>query len=198
MTHWITTTQILSDLQQKKETAWEQFCRIFSPVVEAFARQMGLRPSEAEDAAQETLMAFCQAVQAGRYDRQQGQLSSWLFGFARRIVLKTQRQQGRHLGQSASPESLEKLSNDPTIHLTWETQWQRIVLGRCLERVRQESDAKVFAAFTQYALQDRSADEVARQLGISRNAVYIAKHRILSRLRELEGQLQEFELESTT
>ena len=193
MTDWNTTTQLISDLQQRSDAAWERFCRIFSPAVVAFGRQLGLRQTEAEDAAQETLMAFAQAVQDGRYDRQQGRLSSWLFGFARRIILKTQRQQGRHQGTSAA---LEDLPDDQALHLTWETQWKRVVLSRCLERVRRESDTQTFTAFVRYGLQEHPADEVAAELGMSRNAVYIAKSRILTRLRELEGQLEEIDPEA--
>lgn len=196
MTDWITTTQILTDLQQRHPAAWEEFCRTFGPAVVAFGRQLGLRPEEAEDAAQETLMAFAQAVQAGRYDRQQGRLSAWLFGFARRIIMKTQRLRARHLGVTTPPESLEHQCDDRDLHLTWETQWKRVVLHRCLERVRQESDPQVFAAFVHYALQEQTAAAVAQRLGISRNAVYIAKCRILTRLRELESQLQDVDPES--
>ena len=193
---WMTTTQILSDLQQRRDTAWEDFYRTFGPAVVAFGRHLGLRPEEAEDAAQETLMAFAQAVQAGRYDRQQGRLSVWLFGFARRIIMKTQRLRARHLGVTALPESLEYQCDDRDLHLTWETQWKRVILNRCLERVRQESDPQVFAAFVHYALQEQPADAVAQRLGMSRNAVYIAKCRILTRLRELESQLQDIDPES--
>jgi RNA polymerase sigma-70 factor (ECF subfamily) len=185
----------LTDLQQGREANWNCFCRIFTPAVVAFGRRMGLGQQEAEDAAQETWLAFMQAVQAGRYERHKGRLSAWLFGFARRIILKTRDQSIRHRGTASPPEVWDQVPDNEAMHLTWETQWKRVVLSRCLERVRREVDNKVFDAFYRYALQEQPVEDVARQLEMSRNAVYIAKCRVLSRLCELESDLQDVEPE---
>jgi RNA polymerase sigma-70 factor (ECF subfamily) len=63
-----------------------------------------------------------------------------------------------------------------------------MVLSRCLEQVHREFDPNVFEAFKLYALSERPVDEVAEHLRMSNNAVYIAKSRVLSRLRELQRQ----------
>jgi RNA polymerase sigma-70 factor (ECF subfamily) len=65
-----------------------------------------------------------------------------------------------------------------------------MVLQRCLQQARREMDPKVFSAFELYALSQKPIEEVCRQLSMSRNAVYIAKSRVLSKLRQLE---QDFE-----
>jgi RNA polymerase sigma-70 factor, ECF subfamily len=65
-----------------------------------------------------------------------------------------------------------------------------MVMQICMDRARKEFDEKTFAAFEMYALQDIDPTEAAKRLGLSRNAVYIAKSRILSRLREL---IEEFD-----
>jgi RNA polymerase sigma factor (sigma-70 family) len=197
---WITTTQILTNLQQGHDpSAWQGFCRHFTPAIVSFGRKLGLSPEEAEDAAQETLLAFIKAWQQGRYQRDKGRLSSWLFGFAKRIILKTRQQRPRErtIGSTTQGDDFwSQVPDDETLLLTWESQWKRVVLTRCLDRLREEADPKVFAAFSRYALQEQTADQVAEQLGMSRNAVYIAKCRMLTRLRELERDLQDVDLEA--
>ena len=192
---WITTTQVLTNLKQGHDpSAWQEFCKHFTPAIIDFGRKLGLSPEEAEDAAQETLLAFVQAWRQGRYERNKGRLSSWLFGFAKRIILKTHRQRPRErmMGSTTQGDDFwSQVPDDENMMLTWETQWKRVVLARCLERLREEADPKVFAAFSRYALQEQPVHKVAAQLGMSRNAVYIAKCRMLTRLRELESDLQE-------
>ena len=65
-----------------------------------------------------------------------------------------------------------------------------MVLTKCLEQARRELDPNVFEAFELYALSEIPVDDVAQRLRMSRNAVYIAKSRVLSRLRELEHQFE--------
>jgi RNA polymerase sigma-70 factor (ECF subfamily) len=58
-------------------------------------------------------------------------------------------------------------------------------LSLCIDAARQEFDAGTVEAFELYAVKQVSPADVAKKLGISRNAVYIAKSRVLGRLREL-------------
>lgn len=192
---WITTTQVLTNLRKGHDSsAWQGLCQHFTPAIIHFGRTLGLTPEEAEDAAQETLLAFVKAWQQGRYEREKGRLSSWLFGFAKRIILNTRQQRPRERMMASDTQGDDfwsQVPDDETLVLTWETQWKRVVLARCLERLREEADAKVFSAFSRYALQEQPVHQVAEQLGMSRNAVYIAKCRMLTRLRELESDLQD-------
>jgi RNA polymerase sigma-70 factor (ECF subfamily) len=186
---WITTTQLLHELRERSDSpAWESLCQHFRPVIEHFALHLGLAHDQAQDVAQETLLAFLKAFQQGKYDRDQGRLSAWIFGIARNVVRHQQTRETRHRGPS---EASDALANEETLKQTWETQWQRILLARCLARVQQETDPAVYEAFRLYALEDQSPEQVARHLDVSRNAVYIAKSRVLSRLRDLIQQLDD-------
>jgi RNA polymerase sigma-70 factor (ECF subfamily) len=188
---WKTTTQILHQLQTTcDEDAWRRFCDHFRPVVVHFAGTLGLSGQDCEDAAQETLMSFLKAVQAGRYDRDKGRLSAWLFGIAKRVILNKRRSlyKGEGLADTAFWQSVP---DDQTVETTWESQWERAVLGRCLDQARREFDPKVFEAFRLCGLLEVPVDQVAATLGISRNAVYIAKSRVLSRLRQLQQEYED-------
>jgi RNA polymerase sigma-70 factor (ECF subfamily) len=188
---WKTTTQILHQLQTTSDDdAWRRLCEHFRPVVIHFAQTLGLSLQDAEDASQETLMTFLKALQAGHYDRDKGRLGAWLFGIARRVVLNKRSQASAREGL-VSTGFWEAIPDDRTVEMTWESQWQRAVLGRCMDQARHEFDPKVFEAFRLYALAEVPADQVAATLGVSKNAVYIAKSRVLSRLRQLQQDLQD-------
>jgi RNA polymerase sigma-70 factor (ECF subfamily) len=73
----------------------------------------------------------------------------------------------------------------------WEEEWRQAVLKACIAELRQQVEPVTLEAFELYALQGVAADEVARRLGISRNAVFLAKSRLLARLRDMQTQMEE-------
>jgi RNA polymerase sigma-70 factor (ECF subfamily) len=198
---WVTTTQVLEDLKSSKETpAWQQFCNYFYPVVANFARKLGLSATDAEDAAQETMVEFLKAFRGGKYDREQGRLSSWLLGVAKHVILNLRGNQPleRLIADKTTGTSFwDMIEDENGIKHTWDTEWRQMVLTRCLEQARRESDQKVFKAFELYALLQKPVEEVCQTLGMSRNAVYIAKSRILSKLRQLQHDFEGFGKDST-
>jgi len=191
---WITTTQVLEDLRRPDDTfAWNEFCTHFRPVVIKFAIRLGLSPMEAEDAAQETMLAFLKAFRDGKYTREKGRLSSWLFGVAKNVILNLRR--NRPLEQLIADKTTgtsfwDLVQDDHQMEQTWDVQWRRMVFDKCLSRARREFAPKMFHAFEQYALAGAPVAEVCRHLAMSRTAVYIAKSRVLSRLRELRRQFE--------
>jgi RNA polymerase sigma-70 factor (ECF subfamily) len=192
---WITTTQILEDLKSSNDAlAWNSFRDHFYPVVVNFAKSLGLSATYAEDAAQETMLTFLKAFRDGRYNKEKGRLGSWVFGVARRVILNFRKQlpRERTIADSSTGTSFwDMIADDSAVKHTWETQWRRMVLERCLQQVRREFDSRVFKAFELYALSEKSVAEVGRTLGMSRNAIYVAKSRVLSRLRRLLTEFEE-------
>lgn len=189
---WETTTQTLDQMSVPQDTdVWETFSNHFFPVICHMARNQGLCQADAEDAAQQTLLSFMQAMRNGKYHRTRGRLSPFLFGMARRTILNMCRLEARHTPDRS--HTRQALIDEHSTHLTWETQWQKILLLHSLERVRETTDPQVFKAFDLYCLQERPAREVADTLHITPNAVYIAKSRVLSRLRLRQQQLQDGE-----
>ena len=194
MTQWITTTQLLKDLKTTRdESAWTELCGHFQPVVIEFARKLGLSNVEAEDAAQETMAAFFKAFKEGKYDPDKGRLSNWLFGIAKRVILNLRGRKPLEkliADKTTGTSFWDMVQDDRTLDRTWELQWRQMVLKRCLEQVRREFDPKVFGAFRHYAIDQFTVEQVCERFDMSRNAVYIAKSRVLSRLRELKQQFE--------
>jgi RNA polymerase sigma-70 factor (ECF subfamily) len=192
---WITTTKALEELRESNDAAvWRQFQEYFYPVVANFARAGGLSLADAQDAAQQVMLEFVQAFRAGKYEREKGRLSSWLYGLARRVVQNYRRHLPREqlISDNTSGTAFwDGIADKESTKKLWDKEWREMALEKVLQQVRKETDKNVFEAFELYALKGKNVTEVAEQLGISRNAVYIAKSRVLTRLRQLQKEFED-------
>jgi RNA polymerase sigma-70 factor (ECF subfamily) len=73
---------------------------------------------------------------------------------------------------------------------TWEAEWQQAAMIQCLEQVRREVSPPTFEAFRLVVFEQVEPAAAAARLGLTRNAVFIAKHRVASRMRELREAME--------
>lgn len=192
----VTSTALLLGLREPdNEPAWRQFCTRYEPMLLAVVRQAGLSDSDAHDVVQETLLAFVQAFRAGKFDRERGRLRSWLRGIAinelRAYWARARRREAQLATSPSGANPADQIPDEHTLSDIFHREWERGVLAACLDEVRQEVDAVTFAAFELYALEGRPAEEVAAQLRVTKNVVYISKTRVLARVRQLEAVMQD-------
>lgn len=186
-----TTTALLQQLHDPGDAdAWTEFDARCRPLLVGLGRKLGLRDEDAADAAQETLLRFVREYRAGRYHRERGGLRSWLLGIARHCILDQQRRRAarqERRGQSA----LDVVCGEEEVSQAWDEGHRRFVLQQAVETLRCGSrlDERTIRAFELIALQGRPADQVARELDMTMNDVYLAKYRSLKRLRALVARL---------
>lgn len=188
-----TSTILLEGLKDRTDDAvWREFDSRYRPILLAVGRRLRLDPSDSEDAAQETLVAFLAEYQSGRYNREAGRLRDWLAGIMTHKVQDSRRRAARQeqaLRDAAQNGELDRRVAD--VQQVMEEEWRAALLRQCLERVRMEVTPQTFESFEMFALQQRPADQVARQLGVSVDVVYQNKRRVLQRIRELLLKLEE-------
>lgn len=192
----ITNTCLLDGLRQAgNQTIWDQFVGRYRPMIVKYAARFGLNPAEAEDAAQHTLIAFCQSYQQGKYNREQGRLRTWLFGIARNQMLNyIKRRRDREiqvLDASQDTNFFNRQPDEDQLEKFWEEEWRDAVLKECLAEIRREFDPKSLEAFELFASQGLPAQEVGERLGMTPNAVFLVKHRIMKRIKELLPKMDE-------
>ncbi|UCF34130.1 MAG: sigma-70 family RNA polymerase sigma factor [Phycisphaerales bacterium] len=186
-----TSTQLLADLHDPARTdAWALFNQRYRPILVRFAVSCGLQEADAEDVAQEAMVEFLRAYRAGRYDRGRGcRLRDWLKGIAanriREFMRRKARTKERQAPQAEDQTSFFAQIPDDSDSATWDREWTTHILSLCLAATRREFDENTSRAFELYAIRQQAADAAAKALGMSRNAVYIAKHRVVARLQEL-------------
>jgi RNA polymerase sigma-70 factor (ECF subfamily) len=189
-----TSTALLEGLRDPANAAaWEAWVARYRPLVMRYARRVGLGADDAEDAAQAILLAFSSAYREGRYDRERGRLRTWLFGIAVNQVRAARRSRRDAVPHDTAAEeaAFGALAAPSEQEVAWEAEWRDAVLRECLERVRAEVESRTFRAFELVAREGRDPADVGRELGLSRDAVYAAKRRVLRRVRELAPAVDE-------
>lgn len=191
---WLTTTLVLERLREADEAAWELFTARHRGAVVGFARRCGLGDGDSEDVAQETFLAFVEAFRRGDYDRDRGRLGAWLFGIAHRRILAARREAGRRAekaGEAPDTDFFSQVPGEEAARRTWDETWAKALLEEALARVKQEVEPATWRIFEEVVRKERAPADVAREMDLSRNAVFIAKHRVLKRLRRLQADLEE-------
>jgi RNA polymerase sigma-70 factor, ECF subfamily len=195
ITGTVTRTWLLEGLRTSSNgSVWALFVDRYRPMLVAFACRLGLPSDAAEDAAQQALAEFVRAYQGGRYNRDAGRLRDWLFGIARNQVRSMHRGRARdaRVGEAGVyGGDADRLAAPDVWESLWQEEWQAAVLRECLERVRREVEPVTVAAFTMFAVQGRPARDVGAELGLSENAVFGAKRRVLRRILELMPAVEE-------
>jgi RNA polymerase sigma-70 factor (ECF subfamily) len=168
----------LSDSQ-----AWGQFVDSYAPVVLGYALRHGVQQADADDLAQEVFRAVARAAPELRYDPARGRFRAWLFTITRNKLRNLVAAQKNH---GSGDSHLAGLAEQPAAMETelWEQEWRRQMFHRAAEQVQDQFEESTWRAFWRVAVEGRDAAAVARQLGISMGAVYIAKSRVLKCLRE--------------
>jgi RNA polymerase sigma factor (sigma-70 family) len=173
-----------------REIAWTEFRRRYAPIIAGFARNLGVPPQEVDDLIQNVLTAFYAAQPRFTYDPSRGRFRGYLKTCVTHLLShrKDRRLQldGRSVDQiDVADESVEKAWNDA---------WEREHLHRAVESLRRQfDDSPKFQAFYRVSIEGRPPAEVADALGMSLDAVYLAKSRCLARLRLLLKELEEHE-----
>jgi RNA polymerase sigma-70 factor (ECF subfamily) len=185
---WVTTTMLLTQLTDGDEQAWARLSQRFRTPIVRFVRHLGVPESEAEGATQEAPLSFLDAHRRGRYDREKGRLRSWLFTLAAQAVRRRGRGARRQAREVPATTVFWEELSEPELREAWDLQWDRHVFERCLSQVRRELRPGTVRAFELVALQERNAEQVAAELGLTTNAVYLAKRRVLQRIQELREQ----------
>jgi RNA polymerase sigma-70 factor (ECF subfamily) len=174
--------------QPADQEAWGRFVQLYTPLLYAWACRVGLQEQDAADLVQEVFTLLVQKLPEFRYDRQRS-FRAWLCTVLRNKWRETRRQrvpepldaQEGPLAELASPAEAEAFG---------EAEYQQQLVQRALELIQGDFQPTTWQAWSTYGLGGRSAAQVAQELGITVHAVYLAKARVLRRLRqELEGLL---------
>lgn len=188
-----TSTSLLDGLQDpSNQTAWQSYVERYRPTIVRFAERAGAPAADAEDVAQTVLLEFVSALRRGAYARERGRLRNWLYGIAANQVRRW-RERGAPPGVRGAEAqlALENAAASDELQQAWEDEWRQAVLRSCLDQVRSEVQPSTLRAFELFVLEERTAQDVARELGTTPNAVFGAKRRVLARIQELLPFMEE-------
>jgi RNA polymerase sigma factor (sigma-70 family) len=177
------------------DAAWAEFIAIYDPLVYRLARRRGFQDADARDLCQEVLRTVARAIDQWDPDPEKGTFRGWLFRIARNLMLNYLTAQKRHPKGTGDTDFqmllAEKPAADSEGSALFDLEYKKIVFQRAADSIRHEFSDSTWRAFWLTGIDELDVKETAQQLGISPGAVYIARSRVLARLkervREMEG-----------
>lgn len=184
----LTRASLLIQLRSgTNHVAWQEFSRIYSPMIYGFARKRGLQDADAADLMQDVMRSVMSAIGRLEYDPKQGTFRGWLFTITRNKIynfLTSRRLRPQGTGDTTANKMLDASAAESDGIDAWELEYQRRTAYLAMEKIKHEFQDKTWQAFQLTAVEGLSAAEVGQRLGLSSGAVYVAKSRVLARLKD--------------
>jgi RNA polymerase sigma-70 factor (ECF subfamily) len=178
--------------EQPSEEAWRRLDFLYRPLIHRWLlRGDQTLGEEAEDVIQEVMQGLVKELPRFRHNRRKGAFRSYLRQMTLHRLQAFWRSRGKRplLLQEGSADSQLMQLEDSASDLSrlWDEEHNQHVMRGLLELLKPEFNPTVWKAFTRQVFDGANPAEVAAELEIKLEAVYLAKSRILKRLRQ-EGQ----------
>jgi RNA polymerase sigma-70 factor (ECF subfamily) len=177
------------------QDAWREFVSLYEPLVYHLARRKRLQDADARDLCQDVFVTIARTID--RWDAERGTFRAWLSRIARNLLVNflTRQHSPRGTGATSVQELLEaQPAADPSATALFEAEYRRQLFRWAANEIKSEFTLPTWKAFWQTAVENRAPKDVSEEIGLSIGAVYIARCRVLARLRE---RVREFGDEAT-
>lgn len=183
-----TRQSLLLRAQTGETSAWKDLMDLYRPLILGWLNRQGVPARDLEDLSQEVLLSVVNHLPGFQHSGNRGAFRSWLrmivcsrtVDYWRAIDANTQAS-----GGSGATATLQEIADpDSKLNRQWDEEHDQYVLQCLLEMVEEEFEPLTLRAFRRLALDGVSGAEAARELGLSVASVYVAKSRVLQRIRQ--------------
>jgi RNA polymerase sigma factor (sigma-70 family) len=192
---------LLERLQtEPDEASWKRLDDVYRPFIRAWLRRLAPRlGSDVDDVVQEVMVAVCRQLPHFRWGDRQS-FRGWLRDVTRKMLndyYRSRYRRGRAAEAQPGRAWLDQVA-DPHSELDrseldryWDEEYDRHVLRRLLHLIKPRVKPVTWDAFCRVVFDEAAPSEVAEELGLSRDAVYTARARVLKLLRQEAAGLLE-------
>jgi RNA polymerase sigma-70 factor (ECF subfamily) len=166
----------------------------FAPLVYRWVLRAGLNPEDAKDVVQDVFRAVIVKIADFHRERPGDSFRGWLFAITRNKLgdfYRRRLRSPRALGGSDALRRLQQVETDDTSADGSPDDGIKALCDRALRLIRSEFKESDWRAFLHVVVNGQPPGDIARDLNISVNSVYLAKSRILRRLRQELGDLDD-------
>jgi RNA polymerase sigma-70 factor (ECF subfamily) len=183
-----TSHSLLERLRERPDgDDWRRLVDLYAPLLRAWMGRHGVQSADVDDLIQEVLTVLVRELPRFQHNQRPGAFRRWLrtiLVHRLRDFWRDRQHRPQAVGGSDVLSQLDQLE-DPESALSrlWDEEHDHSVVRRLLERIEGEVTPSTWQAFRRVALEGKDEATVAGELGLSVNAVFIAKSRVLQRLR---------------
>ncbi|MDP3850800.1 MAG: sigma-70 family RNA polymerase sigma factor [Luteolibacter sp.] len=182
------------------QRTWDEFYQTYWRLIYSVAVKAGLRPDEAFDCVQETILSIAKQSKKKLYDPEQGSFKTWLMNMTRWRINDQFRKRKKDTAmaggewdndrKTAVIDRVEDPAGDVLSRL-WDVEWKKNVADAALSRVKAQVSPKQYQIFDCYVIKQWDARKVQDKLNVSMAQVYLAKHRVGSVLKRELSKLED-------
>jgi RNA polymerase sigma-70 factor, ECF subfamily len=162
---------------------------LYTPAVYCWCRRVGLNSADAADVGQEVFQSVARGIAKFRHDRPGDSFRGWLRTITSNKINDFFRARGIQAdGGSSANDALRQVAIEPrfgtddSVHRDRDEE-VKLLLHRAVELVKPEFESRTWLAFWRVAVEDQAVATVAAELKMTPNAVYLAKSRVMRRLK---------------
>ena len=187
-----TSESFLEGLRRNDQTDWDRLVDIYAPFIRRMVTSQHLTGVDVDDVTQDIIAVVVKNIAA--FDRQRtGSFRAWLRAIAVNCIRDHRRKAqkaGVAGGGSAASEYLQQLEDENSdLSQRWNAEHDAHIMRQLLAQVQNEFEPKTCEAFVRQAIDHERAQDVAAALGLTTNAAYVARSKVMTRLRALAGEL---------
>jgi RNA polymerase sigma-70 factor (ECF subfamily) len=179
-----TPLSLIERLRDPADAAsWRRLVDLYTPLIRRWLRR-AVAGADEDDLVQEVLGAVLRAMPTFVHSGRTGSFRRWLRTTTAHALAGFWRDRRGRSGDSP-PTDWELLEDSESeLSRAWDLEHDEFVARRLLELMEPEFSPTTWAAFRRQVLDGLPPAVVAAELGISVNAVLLAKSRVLARLRK--------------
>ena len=166
--------------------SWREFYGVYQPLLLSYARSKGLQESDARDVAAEVFVKLYQTMPTFELDHSKGRFRTWLWRVTMNAITDWRRGRPDEKGMKTDFDPPGE-SSGATDELC-ELEYRRRILQVAVEQLREQIQSKhpnTWACYERHVIQNRPAADVAAELGLTANNVYVHASRVQKKLRDL-------------
>jgi RNA polymerase sigma-70 factor (ECF subfamily) len=174
------------------DDSWKRLLDLYTPLLERWLNQSGVDGADAADLLQEVFATLVRELPSFEHNERRGAFRCWLRTILVnrvRCFWSVRRSTPVTAGDRDLLLQLDRLE-DPASDLSrlWDRQHDTFLARRVLELIEKDFTSSTWHAFRRLVLEGAKPAEVAAEMGLTVNAVLLAKSRVLRRARrEIAG-----------
>jgi RNA polymerase sigma-70 factor (ECF subfamily) len=179
----------------RDDLAWSEFLQIYEPLIYRLARRNGFQDADSRELTQEVLLAVAKAIDQWDPDPERGSFRGWLFRIARNLMINFLTRQRRHPPGTGDTDFNRLLHEQPAADSQqsayFDHEYKRQAFRWAAEQIRHEFQEPTWQAFWRTCVEGAAVKDVAADLRMSCGSIYVARSRVMARLRAKIEQLPE-------